>query len=79
MKKDSNKKKTSRKVQINQNEDMLPEYNFSGARPNPYAGEKRIFVELSPEVAEVFKTSEEVNHTLRAIITTFPRKNKIKK
>jgi hypothetical protein len=77
MKKDLNKKKTSEKVHNDTNDEMLPEYDFTGARPNPYAGKNRIFVELSPEVAEVFKTSEEVNHTLRAIIITFPRTNKI--
>jgi hypothetical protein len=79
MKKGINNKKVATKIEIKNRDELLPEYNFKGARPNPYSGKKRVFIELSPEVAKVFKTAEEVNHTLRAIITTFPQKNVSKK
>jgi hypothetical protein len=66
MKKDSNKKNRI-------NDDLLPEYDFSLARRNPYSSKNRVFVELTPEVAKVYKTSKEVNRTLKAIISTFPK------
>lgn len=58
-------------------EDLLPEYNFdhSKARRNRFAASpyKNITVKLEPDVAEVFKTSEEVNKALRAIISAIPK------
>ncbi len=58
-------------------EDLLPEYNFdySQAKPNRFAMAKNenITVKLEPDVAEVFKTSEEVNKALRAIISAIPK------
>ncbi|MGL5939038.1 MAG: hypothetical protein ACRC2S_01415 [Waterburya sp.] len=57
--------------------DMLPEYNFdySKARLNRFATskDKTIAVNLEPDVAEVFKTSEDVNKALRAIISAMPK------
>ena len=57
-------------------EDLLPEYNFDyrKARLNRFAASpyKTITVELEPDVAKVFKTSEEVNKALRAIISAIP-------
>jgi hypothetical protein len=49
--------------------DILPEYDFSRARPNPYA--KRLAVHdtvvLDPDVAELFPDSAAVNDALRAL------------
>jgi hypothetical protein len=65
--------------------EMLPEYHFdySKAKPNRFASHfKRdvIIVPLDPDIAEVFKTKEEVNRILRALITHMPatRKRKIR-
>lgn len=58
-------------------EDLLPEYNFdySQACPNRFAAstDKTITVKLEADVAEIFKTSEEVNKALRAIISAIPK------
>ena len=57
-------------------EDLLPEYNFdySKAKPNRFAitNNDNITVKLEPDVAKVFKTSEDVNKALRAIISAIP-------
>ncbi len=57
-------------------EDLLPEYNFdySKARRNRFADSthKTITIQLEPDVAKVFKTSQEVNKALRAIISAIP-------
>ena len=67
--------------EVNQNleDELLPEYNFdySKARPNRFAirkGEDSVIVTLEPDVAKVFKTSEEVNKALRAILSAIPPK-----
>ena len=67
--------------EANQNleDELLPEYNFdySKARPNRFAmskDEDSITVTLEPDVARVFKTSEEVNKALRAILSAIPQK-----
>ena len=67
--------------EINQNleDDLLPEYNFDykKARPNRFAlqnNKESVTVTLEPDVAKVFKTSEEVNKALRAILSAIPRK-----
>ena len=54
-------------------DDLRPEYRFdySRARPNPYAARlkgKAVAVLLDPEVAAAFPTSESVNTALRAVI-----------
>ncbi|MGK7943244.1 MAG: hypothetical protein AB4058_02105 [Microcystaceae cyanobacterium] len=59
-------------------DDLLPEYDFdySKARPNRFAmadNEEKIIVTLESDVARVFKTSEEVNHALRAILAAIPQ------
>ena len=55
-------------------DDLLPEYDFSNAKPNPYAAramrQKAIFLEK--DIAEVFTTSEQVNKALRALIEAVP-------
>ena len=50
--------------------DILPEYDFSDARPNPYASriaEGSIMVVLDPDVARLFPDAAAVNDALRAL------------
>jgi hypothetical protein len=51
-------------------DDILPEYDFSHARPNPYAAHYKgrlNVVALDPDVAAVFQDPGEVNEALRAL------------
>jgi hypothetical protein len=51
-------------------DEILPEYDFSRARPNKYAvryAQGSNIVALEPDVAAVFQTEGEVNETLRAL------------
>jgi hypothetical protein len=51
-------------------DDVLPEYDFSRARPNKYASrykEGASVVTLDPDVAAVFQNPGEVNEALRAL------------
>ena len=51
-------------------DEILPEYDFSGARPNKYAAryaQSRNIVRLDPDVAAVFRSPAEVNDALRAL------------
>jgi hypothetical protein len=51
-------------------DEILPEYDFSRARPNKYAARYRkggIVVTLDPDVAAVFPGAEHVNAALRAL------------
>ena len=51
-------------------DDILPEYDFSRARPNKYASrykEGASVVTLDPDVAAVFQNPGEVNEALRAL------------
>ena len=51
-------------------DDILPEYDFSRARPNPYAARYAAgsnVVVLDPDVAAVFPTEASVNEALRAL------------
>ena len=73
--------KNTHNSEANQNleDELLPEYNFdySKARPNRFAipkDEDSVTVTLEPDVAKVFKTSEEVNKALRAILSAIPQK-----
>jgi hypothetical protein len=66
---------------INQNleDELLPEYDFdySKSRPNRFATQvkaEKITVTLESDVAKVFKTSEEVNKVLRAILSAIPER-----
>ena len=57
---------------------MLHEYRFDygKARPNRFAegiAEGSLVVVLEPELAQVFKTSEQVRTILRAIADALPR------
>ena len=63
-------------------EDLRPEYRFdySKARPNPYAARlkgKAVAVVLDAEVAAAFPTSESVNAALRAVIVERRSKRKL--
>ncbi len=56
---------------ITENEEMRPEYDFSGGILGKHyqayqQGVNVVFLE--PEVAEVFKSSESVNHALRMLM-----------
>ena len=51
-------------------DEILPEYDFSRARPNKYAARfagDSIAVVLDPDVAEMFPSAGEVNEALRAL------------
>jgi hypothetical protein len=51
-------------------DEILPEYDFSRARPNPYASRYRAgssVVVLDPDVAAAFPSGREVNRALRAL------------
>ena len=61
----------------NREDDLLPEYDFdyTEARPNRFAtqiNQQTITVTLESDVAAVFKTSEDVNKALRAILSALP-------
>lgn len=60
------------------NDELLPEYNFNygKAKPNRFVtqeGKTPLTIILDPDVAEVFKTSEEVNKALRALLSAIPK------
>jgi hypothetical protein len=60
-------------------DDMLPEYDLSGAIRGKHAGKYRRdvrLVQLYPDVAEYFPDAESVNHALRAIIAAIPAKRR---
>jgi hypothetical protein len=62
-------------------DELRPEYRFdySKARPNPYAARlkgKAVAVVLDAEVAAAFPTSESVNAALRAVIVQRRSKRK---
>jgi hypothetical protein len=62
-------------------DELRPEYRFdySKARPNPYAARlkgKAVAVVLDAEVAAAFPTSESVNTALRAVIVQRRSKRK---
>jgi uncharacterized protein (DUF4415 family) len=60
---------------------LLPEYDFDyrKAKPNRFTkqeGKTSVTVILDPDVAEVFKTSADVNNALRALLTAIPKTEK---
>jgi hypothetical protein len=72
------KKKVTRKQKENgkqgasrtAKDDILPEYDFKDAKPNPYAARylaSAHLVELDPDVAVAFPSAQAVNHALRAL------------
>jgi len=51
-------------------DEIRPEYDFSNARPNPYAARFHAgvtVVALDPDVAEIFPDAAAVNDALRAL------------
>ena len=62
--------------------DMRPEYDFSGGVRGKYAARFREgtnVVLLDPDVAASFKSSEDVNRALRALLSAIPRKRPARK
>ncbi len=62
----------------NGEDDLLREYDFDyrKARPNRFAtqiAKTPVTVTLEPDVAEVFTTSEAVNHALRSLLSAIPK------
>ena len=65
----SKKKRTTSSRRVDR-DDILPEYDFSGGRPNPYAeryAASENVVKLDPDVAAVFPDARAVNDALRAL------------
>lgn len=65
--------------EYNQNlqDDLLPEYNFDYSKANSnrfvlQQDDNSLSVKLEPDVTQVFKTSEDVNKALRAILSAIP-------
>jgi len=68
------KTKTNKKV-----EEMASEYRFdyNNAKPNRFAEKMEaepLIVMIEPDLAEIFKTPEQVNKALRALISAIPEK-----
>jgi hypothetical protein len=66
-----------RKVQ-----DMASEYrlDYRKAKPNRFAARMKdepLIVMIEPDVAKVFKSSEQVNKALRALISAIPEKKAV--
>jgi len=67
MKRSSTKRKSTDRVGA---DEILPEYDFSGASPNKYASRYAagsVVVVLEPDVAAAFPSSGEANEALRAL------------
>lgn len=67
MKKGKGRKVTARQGEV---DDVLPEYDFSRARPNKYASryaKGSIVVTLDPDVAAIFPGARQANDALRAL------------
>ena len=55
-------------------EGLLPEYDidYSKAKRNPYYRKNRTFIEIDEEVANVFKSPDNINKVLKAILKSLP-------
>ena len=49
-------------------DDIPEEIDFSGAKNNPYAKNNIVRVDIAPDVAQVFSTSDQVNNALRLLM-----------
>ncbi len=79
MKKPSAKPKAVRETDP---DEMLPEYDFSNARKNPYAArfaKGTNLVLLEPDVAKDFPDSASVNDALRALSAIIRRRTKARR
>lgn len=61
---------------------MASEYRFDykKAKPNRFAAQMKdepLIVMIEPDVAKVFKSSEQVNKALRALISAMPEKKTV--
>jgi hypothetical protein len=59
-------------------QDMASEYRFDykKAKPNRFAArmkDKPLIVMIEPDIAKVFRSSEQVNRALRALISAIPK------
>ena len=64
------KTRSARRPRRTAADDILPEYDFTHATPNPYAARFRegaTVVAIDSDVAKVFRTADEVNGALRAL------------
>jgi hypothetical protein len=57
-------------------EDIPKEIDFSNGKPNPFYKSKKVIVELEPDIAHVFRNSNEVNNALRILISAIPKRRK---
>lgn len=72
-------KNTISKPVVEQEDDMLPEYDldFSQSRPNKYAAilkRQERLIPIDADVFKVFDDSEKVNNALRYLIKAMPKK-----
>lgn len=78
----ANRNNTKKARKKNDILNMLPEYDFSkgvrGKHARAYKQGTNVVL-LAPDVASEFRTSEEVNDTLRAVLRLIHRKNGKKK
>jgi hypothetical protein len=67
---------SSEHAELPEDDDMADappgEFNFDRARPNRFACQEGVRVTLAPDIAQVFHTSDEVNHALRALLAAVP-------
>lgn len=73
------KKHRAKNVAERDPDELLPEYDFSNSRPNPYAEDytrDMIAVVLEPDVAKAFPTAASVDKALRLVAKLPPRKPK---
>ena len=77
------KKTNSRKNNGESENDMQDNYDFdySKSKPNRFASvlaEQEGYIKLQPDIQKIFKTSEQVNNALRAIIISYPKSKRTK-
>lgn len=69
----------SKAVRESDDDEMLPEYDFSNARKNPYAtrySQGTNLVLIDPDLAKDFPDSASVNEALRALSAIIRRRTK---
>jgi hypothetical protein len=56
-------------------DDLKPEYDidYSQVKRNPYYKKNRVFIEIDADIAETFKTPENINKVLKAIVNSLPK------
>ncbi|HWF44955.1 MAG TPA: hypothetical protein VG537_09965 [Candidatus Kapabacteria bacterium] len=72
------KSSTKRPVRRQSKDDLRPHYEFdySKAKPNRFAHVKKdqTVVLLDKDLSKVFKTQDEVNNALRALVNAMPKR-----